>query len=60
MFGAKKSDINSEEYWRIKAVKDNFDDLPDGAFLAACGEMGVTIEDLGWFAEVEELNEETT
>lgn len=59
MFGAKKSDIDTPRYSEIKEIRDRLDELPDGAFLAASEEMGVTVEDWGWFAEVEELNEKT-
>lgn len=56
MFGAKKSDINSPEYYRIAAIRDALDDMPDGAFFAAAEEMGVDVDDWGWFSEVEQLN----
>lgn len=50
----KPTEAETEEYWRIRAVRDALDDLPDGAFFAAAEEMGVDVDDWVFFSEYEE------
>lgn len=56
MFGAKKSDINTPLFHKIDVLNEQFDSLPDGAFIGVMAENGVEPEDLGWYQEVKDLN----
>lgn len=58
MFGAKKSDAQSDKYKEMFEYADTNDGMPDGAFFAMAEEThGWDTEDWGWFAEVTELND---
>lgn len=59
MFGAKKSDINTQKFQDMYVFWEAMDALPDGAFFAAAAERGWDVEDWGWFQEVQDLNKKT-
>jgi hypothetical protein len=42
--------MRAERYDEIQALTDRFDQLPDGAFVAALAEHGVDVDDLVEFA----------
>jgi len=59
MFNAKKKDLFSKQYGKMKAFNDIHEDTPDGAFFALAEEMFEwDSDDWGWFSEVQEFDPE--
>jgi len=43
--------MTEKRYWQVKAIVEQLDDVPDGAFVALCAEHGVSVEDLVAYAD---------
>jgi hypothetical protein len=42
---------DEEKFAMMKEFREDFDELPDGAFFALASERGWTVEDWVWFSE---------
>lgn len=47
-------DSKNNFFQKIARFRDEYDDLPDGAFFAIAEEQDIDVDDWAWFAEVEE------
>lgn len=52
--------MTNERYRQVRAIVEAFDELPDAAFIAACEEAGVSIEEICEYSDEHQRQTQTT